>query len=340
MENRWTVYCHVHDESGRLYVGLTRLTMMKRWNQHLQNARNKSGKGCHHFWNAIRKYGKDAFSHHILSICHDVNQGNLVEEVWIELFDTRNPEKGFNLARGGAHTPHSIRKNPWNNPEYKVRQLNRLRSPEWKEHMNAPDIKTKMSQASRGRKNKNPWNDSKYKEKNLPILLSRNTNPIVKSSISKKLSGRKLSAEHIANISYAQIGKKLSSEHVAKVAAANIGRHHSPTTLAKISSRITGRKLSPEHIEKLKNRPPNPEAVAMMLKTKALKFIPKDLCKNGHRREGISKTGRIFCKMCRYASKKMTNSKPEVRARLKEYKYSWYLKNLARSDNKRRKTKT
>ena len=33
--------------------------------------RKKTGKGCTHFWNAIRKYGKDAFTHEVLEVCTD-----------------------------------------------------------------------------------------------------------------------------------------------------------------------------------------------------------------------------------------------------------------------------
>jgi hypothetical protein len=127
MEPRWTVYCHTHVESGRRYVGLTKLTMARRWNQHLANAKRKSGKGCHHFWNAIRRYGKDAFIHHVLGACHNVEQANLVEEVWIFLLDARNPERGFNLAKGGDHIPHP-KKNPWDRPEFRERMTAQLKS--------------------------------------------------------------------------------------------------------------------------------------------------------------------------------------------------------------------
>jgi group I intron endonuclease len=102
MALRWTIYCHTHTDSGCRYIGLTKLTMAKRWNQHLQNARKKRGRGCSYFWNAIRKYGPSAFSHEVLEICRDLHVANLAEECWIEFYDTRNPENGFNLAKGGA----------------------------------------------------------------------------------------------------------------------------------------------------------------------------------------------------------------------------------------------
>jgi len=122
MEPRWTVYCHTHVESGRRYIGLTKLTMMKRWNQHLANARRKLGKGCRHFWNAIRKYGKDAFSHTVLETCPTLDIANKAEDAWISSFSTRFSEFGFNIAPGGLHVPHSI-SNIWDRPGFRERQM-------------------------------------------------------------------------------------------------------------------------------------------------------------------------------------------------------------------------
>jgi group I intron endonuclease len=114
----FTIYCHAHLESGRRYVGLTKLTMMKRWNQHVSNAKKKTGKGCAHLWNAIRKYGKDAFSHEVLEVCDSLDDANTAEQKWIAHLDTTNPEKGFNLKKGGGHRPHPVR-NPWDRPEFR-----------------------------------------------------------------------------------------------------------------------------------------------------------------------------------------------------------------------------
>ena len=57
----WTIYCHTHIETGRHYVGLTKKTWQKRWNQHCSQAKS-SKDGRWHFPNAIRKYGKEAFT--------------------------------------------------------------------------------------------------------------------------------------------------------------------------------------------------------------------------------------------------------------------------------------
>jgi len=117
----WTVYCHTHVATGRRYIGLTKLTMMKRWNRHMYDAMAKHGKGCAYFWNAIRKYGPEAFTHDVLMTCNDVRLANALEKFFVRRYDTRNPEKGFNLAKGGAHTPHLV-KNPWNRPGYREKR--------------------------------------------------------------------------------------------------------------------------------------------------------------------------------------------------------------------------
>ncbi len=117
---RYTIYCHTHIDSGRRYVGLTSQTVEKRWKNHVHAAKSSNGKNCFHFANAIRKYGKDAFTHEVLEVCTDLDQANLAEEWWVRKLDSRNPLKGFNLKQGGSHTPHPI-KNPWDRPEYRAK---------------------------------------------------------------------------------------------------------------------------------------------------------------------------------------------------------------------------
>jgi len=152
---KWTIYCHTHIESGRRYVGLTAQTLEKRWKNHICASKSAKG-GRWHFPNAIRKYGPEAFSHEVLEICEDLDVANLAEECWIELLDTRNPEKGFNLAKGGVHVPHRIRKNPWDNPAFRARNISdmsKCHTPESraksKAALNSPEVKAKISAAAR-----------------------------------------------------------------------------------------------------------------------------------------------------------------------------------------------
>jgi group I intron endonuclease len=117
-QSQWTVYCHIHRASGRRYVGVTKKTWRARWNQHVYTASKLAKKGWSHFANAIRKYGKDAFDHEVLEVCDSLEEANAAEVRWIKHFDSTNPEKGFNLKKGGDHRPHPV-KNPWDRPEYR-----------------------------------------------------------------------------------------------------------------------------------------------------------------------------------------------------------------------------
>jgi hypothetical protein len=170
---RWTIYCHTHTDSGRRYVGLTKKTLLQRWNQHVYMAlKTKAGKGFSHFCNAIRAYGKDAFSHQVLEVCHDLEIANLAEECWIEFFDTRNPEKGFNLAKGGAHTPHPIR-SPMQRPEFRVKAMEALAA-----------VNARMTHEERSARSKGLWKDPQYQEKVVAATKAALSTPAAKEAMS------------------------------------------------------------------------------------------------------------------------------------------------------------
>jgi len=129
--------------------------MMQRWKTHVSKAKASKG-GRWHFPNAIRKYGSQAFSHKVLEICTSLEEANEAEDAWINSFSTRFPEFGFNLAKGGEHKPHGIRQNPWNNPEFRAKQLSRpvpFNNPQAraanKAALNTPESKAKRSISSK-----------------------------------------------------------------------------------------------------------------------------------------------------------------------------------------------
>jgi len=151
--DKWTIYCHTHIVTGRRYVGLTKKRMLQRWNEHVYNAQSKRGKGCRHFWNAIRKYGKDAFLHEILAMSWDLEGANATERIIVEQWDTRNPEFGFNLALGGSHIPHPV-KNPWDCPEFREKGLTNLAK-----------ANASLTTQQRSQNAKNLWSDPEYSAK-------------------------------------------------------------------------------------------------------------------------------------------------------------------------------
>ena len=260
----YTVYCHTHVESGRCYVGLTKKTMMQRWNNHVLNAKAKRGRGCHHFWAAIRKYGKDAFEPLILQKCSTLEVANAYEDYYIDLFRARDPLKGFNLAKGGEHKPHPIRKNPWNDPKF--RETNLLISVGNIARGYAPEAIAKM---------KATVGTSEFKAKQSRISKEIHSRPEVKAKISAAAKRQLRSQETSAKMTASRRGKKISAwtraklsaawtperklafslrmkdhhpsaETRAKISAAGAGRVMNAVARANISMALKGRKLGPE----------------------------------------------------------------------------------------------
>ncbi len=195
---QWTVYCHTHVESGRRYIGLTSRTMERRWNEHVSKSSGSKG-GRWHFPNAIRKYGKEAFSHQILEVCSSLEEANEAEDAWIESFSTRNPQFGFNLANGGEHVPHPIRKNPWNDPEYRAKQSENLK---------------RITQTPQARaNNKAALNTPESKARRSAISIEIRSRPEV-MKIMSEFSKRPHSHEHIEKIRQAHKTKALQKTHI------------------------------------------------------------------------------------------------------------------------------
>jgi group I intron endonuclease len=226
----------MHVESGRRYVGLTSQTMAKRWKTHVSHAKTAKG-GRWHFPNAIRKYGKEAFSHHVLEFdIPTLEIANEREEYWIEFYGTRNPERGFNLARGGEHKPHGIRKNPWKDPEYRAKQVPRL----------IAATHTPQARAN----NKAALNTPESREKRSAISKEVQSRPRVRAKNSAANKAIANTPQGFAQRSAIMKGKKLSPERAALERARldMIRSSSDPKVRKKISSSLTGYKQSAEHV--------------------------------------------------------------------------------------------
>jgi len=215
----WTIYCHTHTETCRRYIGLTKLTMMKRWNRHVYSA-SQTSDGRSYFANAIRKYGKDAFSHEVLESCSTLEEANLAEQKWIAHFKTRDPEFGFNIACGGGFRPNPEKRNPWDRPEFREKVGSVLKDA-WSDPARAAEFRKRNHEALR-----------------TPEVRQR------QSATLKKVRSEKpeLWANNIAGFK----GKKHSEGTRAKLSASNKTWERTPEMRVKISAALKGRDLSPE----------------------------------------------------------------------------------------------
>jgi group I intron endonuclease len=74
---------------NRIYIGKDK-----------NNKKTYLGSGKY-FKNALKKYGKENFKKEILEECTTINHLNEREEYWIELYNSRDKNIGFNIAQGG-----------------------------------------------------------------------------------------------------------------------------------------------------------------------------------------------------------------------------------------------
>jgi group I intron endonuclease len=251
---RYTIYCHIHVDSGRRYVGLTSQTVEKRWKNHIHAAKSSNGKNCFHFANAIRRYGKDAFTHEVLEVCTDLDQANLAEEWWIRQLDTRNPEFGFNLKQGGSHTPHPI-KNPWDRPGYREKHKDDILScltPEAKAKSKAA-AGTFEGRAKRSSMSKAKWKDPEFREKCCAASKQTWSDLERRSKMSLTQSEIWENSDVHERASHAIKKKWQDDEYRAVVSSASKESNNRPSVKEKLRQARVGKKASDETKAKLSN---------------------------------------------------------------------------------------
>ena len=93
------LYTITNGKSGKMYIGQTK-NPNKRWKQHKSYAKKpeKTGQYIHR---AMNKYGSDNFIFEIIAQCLTKENADIIEDILINQYDTRNKEKGYNIAAGG-----------------------------------------------------------------------------------------------------------------------------------------------------------------------------------------------------------------------------------------------
>jgi len=178
--------------------------------------------------------GPDAFDHEALEVCDSFEEANTAEIHWIEHFDSTNPEKGFNLAKGGVSEwvdPKSIR-------EKLSEATRRNMTPERRAELSALRKGKPLSAETRAK---------------ISSSAKRNSEKIAASNRARgpEFFKRFVAVGHAAltDESYAKISAKVrnpSPETKAKLAEASRGRLCSPETRAKLAEAFKGKSHRPE----------------------------------------------------------------------------------------------
>lgn len=82
--------------NNKVYIGQTKVSIETRWQEHLRHAKY----GDQVINRAMRKYGVDKFYIETLEIC-DISVIDYREIYYIDLYDSTNKSKGYNVSIGG-----------------------------------------------------------------------------------------------------------------------------------------------------------------------------------------------------------------------------------------------
>ena len=193
MEKNYSLYMH-ECSNGKLYFGITSYKPKYRWNNGKGYLTNK------HFTRAINKYGWDNIEHIVLAQGLTKEEARHYEEVLIAIFDTMNPNKGYNHTSGGEtnrHTEETKRKlsdakKGENNPMFGKPSPNKGKT-------FTEETKRKLSESHEGQV---PWN----KDKKLTEEHKRKLSEAAKGRVSP-MKGKTISDESKKKISKACKGK-------------------------------------------------------------------------------------------------------------------------------------
>ena len=98
------IYIIKNTVNSKVYIGQTRTSVEQRWKEHLRHAQY----GDQIINRAMKKYGIDKFYIETLEIC-DISVLDYREMFYIDLYDSTNKSKGYNISIGGK-TPKFKRK--------------------------------------------------------------------------------------------------------------------------------------------------------------------------------------------------------------------------------------
>ena len=140
----YKIYKYTNLINNKIYIGQTKMTLEQR----ALNGFNY--KGSTYFYNAIQKYGWENFEPVILKDnIETVEDANIWEDYFITLFDSNNPDIGYNLNRGGNNKNTSESTKKLISDKAKERYEDKTKNPMYGKTHSADSLK-KMSDAKIG----------------------------------------------------------------------------------------------------------------------------------------------------------------------------------------------
>lgn len=177
------IYKITNQINNKVYIGQTIQNPNRRWEAHKKPSILKQNKT--YLAKAMNKYGKENFVFEVIETVNSMEDLNNKECFWIGFYDSRNKEKGYNLAYGGGNRKTD------------------------------EETKIKISKSNLG-KSKPPLSDE-HRRKLSEAAKKRKISKEVRKKMSESHKGLKPSEETRKKLSDAKRGKPKSIEHLQKI---------------------------------------------------------------------------------------------------------------------------
>lgn len=139
-KEKYLVYKITNLINQKIYFGITKCTLSKRWNEHKHNS--VQAKKQSHLNKAIKKYGLTNFKMELIKECTSENEMYETEIFYIKTFNSNDRLIGYNNSKGGEKSSAGKRLSDKERKVISEYQKNRKREP-W-----SAETKEKMREAA------------------------------------------------------------------------------------------------------------------------------------------------------------------------------------------------
>jgi group I intron endonuclease len=96
------LYKITNTTNGKIYIGQS-VNPRSRWYSHKKEAEREVPRMV--IARAIKKYGSPSFLFELIACCRNQDDANEIETELVRQYDSRNSDKGYNIALGGMNAP-------------------------------------------------------------------------------------------------------------------------------------------------------------------------------------------------------------------------------------------